>query len=55
MARLLRVAKPVLLTLFMLRSFILAESLTGGMEKPCALCQGIKVTSRQVQDGWGEK
>lgn len=39
MVRLLRVAKPILLTLVMLCSFKLAESLTGDVERPCALCQ----------------
>lgn len=47
MVRLLRVAKPILLTLVMLCSFILAESLTGDVERPCALCQGIKTTCSQ--------
>lgn len=47
MVRLLRVAKPILLTLVMLCSFKLAESLTGDVERPCALCQGIKTTCSQ--------
>lgn len=49
MVRVLRVAKPFLMALVVLCSFILAESLAGYMERPCVLCQGIKTS---CSPGW---